>query len=253
MKLRDTVALITGGSSGIGAETARVLAARGARPLVVGRDRPRLERVARETAGIPIEADLAAPDGPMMACTRALEVADRVDILINNAGVGWAGSLEAMSDADMERVVATNLLAPLHLTRLLTPEMKEHGRGHLVFVSSIAGAVGVADEAVYSSTKAGVNAFADALREELAGGGIDVTVVVPGVVDTAFFTNRGVPYSRGWPRPIPSARVATAIVKAIEQRRSEVFVPGWMRFPARLSGGAPALFRRLAALGSPRS
>lgn len=246
MRLENTTTLITGGSSGIGAAAAEALAAAGSRPLLVGRDAARLDEVARHTGGTAIRADLASSEGPESAARQARETAGAVDILVNNAGIGWAGRLAAMSDGEMERLLAVNLLAPLRLTRMLTPSMVERGRGHVVHVSSIAGSTGVRDEAVYSATKAGLATFADAIRQELHGTGVGVSVVVPGVVDTAFFDARGTPYDRRWPRPVPAERLAIAIVDAIRYEHAEVFVPKWMRAPARLRGGLPALYRTFA-------
>jgi short-subunit dehydrogenase len=123
--------------------------------------------------------------------------------------------------------------------------MRKARRGHLVFVTSIAGRMGVADEAVYSASKAGLSTFADAIRLAHAPDGIGVSVVVPGVVDTKFFDRRGRPYDRRSPRPVPAAKVAAALVAAVEHNRPEVFVPAWLRFPARLNGLAPALVAKL--------
>lgn len=247
MELHDTVALITGGSSGIGAATAAALGAAGSRPLLVGRDPGRLEAVAARTGATPIRADLATAEGPETAVSQAVKAAGRIDVLVNNAGVGWAGSLTEMDREDVSRLVAVNLTAPLQLTRLVTARMAEHGGGYVVNVSSIAGGTGVSDEAVYSATKAGLTTFTDAVRQDLAGSGIGVSLVVPGVVDTPFFVTRGSPYTRRWPRPVPAERLAAAIVDAVRRERAEVFVPRWMRLPARFHGGLPAAYRALAA------
>jgi short-subunit dehydrogenase len=236
MRISGATVLITGASSGIGAATARVVAAAGGRLLLTGRDGDRLAAVAAETGGVAFVADI----------TRQVEVAEPVDVLVNNAGVGWAGPFDEMTDADIDRLIAVNLAAPIRLTHMLVPGMVERGRGHVVFVASIAGATGVRHEAVYAATKAGLIYFADSLRYELGGSGVGVSVVLPGVVDTPFFDRRGRPYDRRRPAPIPAERVARTIVTAIERDRAEAYQPGWMRIPARLRGGAPALFRRLA-------
>lgn len=107
---------------------------------------------------------------------------------------------------------------------------------------------------MYAATKAGLLAFAESLRYELPavdvngveGKGVGVTAVVPGVVDTPFFARRGRPYTRRRPVPVPPERVARAIATAVERDRAEVYVPAWLRVPARLHGAAPGAFRILA-------
>src|SRR5918992_1815924 len=177
MRIADATVLITGASSGIGAATARAVAAAGGRTVLAGRDRQRLAAVAAETGGVPFAADITLP----------FELTEPIDVLINNAGIGWAGPFPEMSEEDIERLIAVNLTAQIRLTHALVPGMIERGRGHLVFVASIAGATGVRHEAVYAATKAGLMIFADSLRLELAETGIGVSVIVPGVIDTPFF------------------------------------------------------------------
>jgi short-subunit dehydrogenase len=247
MRLAGAVALITGGSSGIGAATARALAHAGACPLVAGRNLPRLREVARQSGAIPLCADLATPDGADELAAAARAETGRVDLLVSSAGVGWAGEIGELTGAKASELIAVNLLAPIHLARILVPDMTKNGAGHLVFVSSIAGATGGRDEAVYGAAKAGLACFAESLSYELQGRGVGVSVVVPGVVDTPFFDRRGRPYSRAAPVPIPPERVARAIVLAAQHGRDVVYVPGWMKFPAWLHGAAPRTFRLLAS------
>jgi short-subunit dehydrogenase len=252
MRLRDTVALVTGASSGIGRATALLLAERGARLALAGRDQAALGQVAeRSGARGParvqvLTADLAEPGAAERVAEQVLDRWGRVDLLVSNAGAGWAGELAEMPPAAAERLVALNLLAPVRLTRLVLPGMLERGSGHLAYVGSIAGATGVAREAVYAATKAGLAAFADSVREEVAGRGVTVSLTVPGVVDTPFFERRGSAYDRAWPAPIPAERVARALLRAIESDRAEVFAPAWMRLPARFKGALPGLYRTLA-------
>jgi short-subunit dehydrogenase len=260
MNLDGAVVLLTGASSGIGAATAPLLADRGARLLLAGRDHAALTQVAERCGGqaqVNVQvliADLAEPGAADRLATEALARYGRVDLLINNAGAGWAGPLTEMPPALADQLATLNLLAPVHLTRLLLPGMLRHGHGHLAFVASIAGATGVGGEAVYAATKAALATFAASLREELAGTPIGVTVIVPGVIDTPFFARRGTPYPRTWPRPIPPERVAHDLVNAVESGRAEVFTPRWMRLPARLAGATPALYRMLAIrFGATRS
>ena len=171
---------------------------------------------------------------------------DGIDVLINNAGIGWAGPIEQMTAEQAANLIAVDLTAPIQLTRLLVPGMAARGHGHVVFVSSIAGATGVRGEAVYSAAKAGLGCFAESLASELAGRGVGVSVIVPGVIDTPFFEHRGRPYDRRRPAPLPAQRVAHALVRAIEREQGMVFVPRWMRLPAWLHGALPGTYRRLA-------
>jgi short-subunit dehydrogenase len=260
MRLNGAVTLVTGASSGIGAATATTLAAAGARLLLTGRDAARLAEVARRTGGVALPADLAVPGEPARLAAAASEAAraapwaqpasgDRggIDIVVNNAGLGWSGPLGDITAAKITELMTVNLAAPIELTRLLVPGMARRGRGRVVFVSSIAGITGVRGEAVYAATKAGLSTFAESLDYEVRDHGVRVCVVVPGVIDTPFFGRRGRPYGRKRPAPIPAERVATAIVSALEHERAVVYVPRWMRMPAWIHGTAPGTFRALAA------
>jgi short-subunit dehydrogenase len=178
---------------------------------------------------------------------------DRVDVLVNNAGIGSFGPFAEMDQALGDRIVAVNLLAAIRLTRAVLPEMIERDRGRIVNVSSVAGHVGVPGEAVYAATKAALIIFSDSLRYELAGSGVGVTVISPGTVDTAFFERRGHPYERGFPKQIPAERVAAAVVRAVREDRDDLFVPAWGTLPSRLRGAFPGLYRFLAVrLDKPR-
>ncbi|MDQ7905772.1 SDR family oxidoreductase [Phytohabitans sp. ZYX-F-186] len=246
MRIRDSVALVTGASSGIGWATAVRLAGAGARVVVHGRDRERLAALADAVGGVPLAGELADPDQVERLAAAALEVAGRVDVVVHSAGGGWAGPFDRMPAPEIGRLVAVNLAAPIGLTRALLPGMRARGSGYLMFVTSIAGRLGVAGEAVYAATKGGLDAFAESLRLELRGTGVGVGALAPGVVETRFFERRGQPYGRGRPRPIPAERVADVLVRSIAAERDDRYVPGWLRLPVAVRATAPGLYRRLA-------
>jgi short-subunit dehydrogenase len=153
-----------------------------------------------------------------------------------------------MDMAEAERLVALNLMAPVRLTRAALPGMLERRRGRIVLIGSIAGRVGVPDEAVYAAGKAGLAAFADSLRGELAGSGVGVSLITPGAVDTPFFERRGRSYGRRLPRLVSPDRVAGAVLRCVEDARPERTIPRWLAVPARLHGAAPGVYRSLARL-----
>ncbi|GAA5194743.1 SDR family NAD(P)-dependent oxidoreductase [Rugosimonospora acidiphila] len=247
MRINDRVALVTGASSGIGRATAIRLAQLGARVILHGRDEQALASLAESVDGVVLRGELAAaPEQVERIAREAVQAYGRVDILINNAGAGWAGPFGEMTGEDLERLVSVNLSAPLRLTRALLPGMLERGAGYLMFVTSIAGRTGVAGEAVYSATKSGLDAFAESLRFELRGSGVGVGVLVPGVVDTRFFDRRGQPYQRQRPRPLPPGPVAEAMVRAIVAGRAEAYAPRWLRLPVAVRGALPGVYRGLA-------
>jgi short-subunit dehydrogenase len=246
MRLTDAVVLVTGASAGIGRAAAARFAAKGAHVLVHGRDPDRTQKAADEVGGRALVADLSSPADRHRLITEALDAFGRVDVVINNAGFGYAGPFAEMPVHVIGRLIEVDLLAAIELTRSLLPAMIERRRGAICFVTSIAGRTGVAGEAVYSATKAGLDTFADSLRAETARSGVHVSVVVPGVVDTGFFETRGSPYGRTRPRPIPADTVADAVVRAVERDRAEEWRPRWLRIAPTVRALAPGAFRTLA-------
>jgi len=245
MRMAGSTILVTGASAGIGAATAVALGAAGAKVLVHGRDADRTAEIAAACAGTALLADLAEPAEIARLAAQAQEHGP-LDAVVLNAGRGHSGPFVAMTDAEIDDLLALDLAGVVRLARRVLPGMLERGRGRLCFVSSIAGRTGVAGEAVYAAAKAGVDAFAESLRLELAGSGVGVSVVVPGVVETGFFAARGRPYDRRTPKPVVASEVAAAIVTAIGRERDEVFVPRWLGVAPAVRAVAPGPFRALS-------
>ena len=242
MELRDRTVVVTGASSGIGTETVRALAGRGARVIATARREDRLQALADEVPGVvPVAADVTDPAGR----ARIGAQAGQVDVLVNNAGVGYFGLVEQMTGEDVEQLFEVNVVAAIALTRDVLPGMLERERGAIVNVSSVGAFVAIPPLTVYSATKFALQGFSEGLRREVAGRGVSVHTVNPGLTRSEF-----VVAAQGAGNPLvqagfnaaglPPWTVANAVVRAIESDRrpgyAEVAVP-------RVAG-----FARLAAL-----
>lgn len=182
--------IITGGSAGVGAATARKFADAGANLVLVARGKKMLERMAEElrarTRVETVTMDVSDTD----ACTNLFKKAEfafgSVHVLVNNAGFHERGPAENITIADLGTMIDVNLKAPIILTRLALPYLRQAGGGAIINVASLAGRTAVPGSATYSATKFGLRAFTMALADELKDSGIKVAVVSPGPVDTGF-------------------------------------------------------------------
>jgi NADP-dependent 3-hydroxy acid dehydrogenase YdfG len=193
--LDRTVALVTGASSGIGQAAARSLAARGAAVALVARRGDRLEELGREIAdsdgtALPIEADVTDREQASAAVARAAEELGRLDVLVNNAGVMLLGPVVDAPVEEWERMVEVNLLGLLYTAHAALPHLlkaaEEEPRrvADMVNISSVAGRMARKGSGVYNATKHGVGAFSEALRQEVTGRHLRVSLVEPGAVAT---------------------------------------------------------------------
>lgn len=246
MRIEGKVAVVTGADRGIGRAAAVALAAQGAKLLLACRDEPDLEQVAAETGGVLHTVDVSVAGHADEIVDRARAEFGRLDIVVANAGIGHAGDFVDMSADQIDALVAVNVTAPVQLARAAAPDMVKRGEGAIVFITSIAGLLPLPTEAVYSMTKASIETFAEALREEVRAAGVQVSTIAPAVVATQFFERRGVPYTRKFPRPMTADRVATAVVAAIEHNRQRTILPPWLNIPVRLQQTMPGAYRALA-------
>ena len=194
-RLTGTVALVTGASSGIGEATARTLAAEGAAVAVLARRGDRLDTLAAElradgARALVLEADITDKAQASAAVRRTVEELGRLDIVVNNAGIMLTGPVAQAPDGEWERMLAVNVEGLLHITKAAIPHLVTAAQdgprqvADLVNISSTAGRVARSGTAVYNLTKFGVNAFAEALRQELQPQRVRVSLVEPGTVDT---------------------------------------------------------------------
>ena len=224
--------LLTGASSGIGAELARVLAARGDRLAIAARRRERLEALAEELTPAPVvfEADLARRGEAQRLGEEAAAALGGIDVLINNAGGGVGGRIATLGDRDEAReAFEVNYWSPLALIRAVAPAMLERGSGVIVNVTSGAKVNTWAGFGAYAATKAALGLATETLRLELIGTGVHVLEAIPGPVDTAVQgeTRLAPGIDRMLSRvPLGDAReCAEAIVRAIDRRRADVVYP----------------------------
>ncbi|PYK50154.1 MAG: ketoacyl reductase [Verrucomicrobia bacterium] len=192
--LRGKVVLITGGSRGLGLVLARHICARGGNVALIARDPEELGRAKADLAPhggvvLTIECDLLDVEQIRSAVRRIIDRFDKIDILINNAGIIEVGPLEHITPDDFERAMRLHFWAPLELISQVVPEMRTWGGGRIVNISSIGGKVAVPHMASYSASKFALTGLSDAVRAELARDNIHVTTVAPGMMRTGSHVN----------------------------------------------------------------
>ena len=251
------IAVVTGASSGIGEATARLLARRGWRCVLVARREDRLRAVAAETGAEVELCDVGDAAAVEAAAARILARHPAVHLLVNNAGMPARGTFLTVDPDLVRRVTDVNYLGGVWCTRALLPGLREAaaaGGAHVVNVVSVAGTVAFAPAGAYAASKHAQLAFSRSLGAALRGSGIAVHSVLPGFVETEGFPQKGVLKSRLLGRfVIEPPRVAEAIVGAVEKGKREVTVP-W--FPYRLvsvvQAVAPGLMSRFVGMSDYR-
>lgn len=234
MRLDGKVAIVTGASEGIGAALAQALERRGALLSLTARSEDKLRSAAGGDAVI-TAGDLLDPAIREAVVNRTIDRFGRVDLLINNAGVGLYAPSHMAPMEEARRMWELNFFAPLDLIQRVSPAMKRQRSGFIVNVGSIAGKVTLPWFTLYSASKYAMGSLTDGLRMELRQFGIETMTVCPGYVNTRFQKNvlHGAPpalsgRTRQW--AISPERCADDIVKGIERRKRTVVTPasGWL-------------------------
>ena len=254
----DLVALVTGGSSGLGRALTLELAERGLRVAATSRDLSRLTDLDGDRI-LPVALEVTDSTSRESAISEVRAWAGRIDVLVNNAGFGLIGPAAELETDDVRALLETNVVGPLALTRAVVPEMAARRSGRIVMIGSVSGVTATPFAGAYCGSKAALRLLSDSLRMELAPFGIHVVLVEPGAIESAF-AERSLAgldcYSRpqslyrsvtdaierrarlSQDRPTPAAEAARAIVDAVLQPRP----------PARLRVGRGALLLPLIGL-----
>ncbi len=234
----NQVVIVTGASSGIGEATARRLAQDGMRVVLAARRQDRLEQIAEEikvrggqALAVPTNVrDRTAIHGMVQA---TLSHWGRIDVLVNNAGLGYSSRVADIDPDKLREQVEVNLVAVIECAQAVLPAMLRQSSGHIINVASIAGLIGLPGSSIYSATKFGVNGFSDSLRREVQGLGIRVTAFCPGFVATNFSPRlRRVAEGRADKASVPGVMSADYVAGRIAElvrhpRRRLIIPPGW--------------------------
>ncbi len=232
--LTNQVALITGASSGIGAAVARELDAAGMKLLLTGRNQKALDKLAGQCGNAAVVVgDITDPALPTLLMETALETFGRCDVLFNNAGVMEVGAIE---EVDIDRICAMvriNVEAAFRMAYAALKHFKKQKRGHLLNVSSILGTKVRPTTGAYAGTKYAIEAFTEALRMELAGTGVRVSAIEPGLTETHLQDHFGVHPAKalGMKKMLKPADIARAVAFVLRQP-AHVSIPRVLVIPS---------------------
>ena len=216
MRIDQVNALVTGGSSGIGLETARQLKAKGANVVICGRDAVRVDRAASELGALGVAADVSVEDDVVRLVRTVIERFGHYNTLINNAGFGIFAPLVEMDLAAMQRVFATNVFGAMLVARESARHFVARKSGNIVNVSSSAGRRGYAGGTAYAASKFALSGLTECWRAELRTANVRVMQINPSEVQTEFFTRSGRGTKSFSDRKLVSADIAQAIVSMLE-------------------------------------
>jgi short-subunit dehydrogenase len=239
-------AVVTGASSGIGEATARELARRGWRTVLVARRQERLEQLASELGGEYEVADVSERDEVERAAAAILARHPQIDLLVYNAGIPGRGDFFSVEPERIEAVIRTNYLGGVWMVRALEDGLTPGS--HVVNVVSVAGTVAFAPAGPYAASKHAQLAFSRSLAGLLGSRGVQVHTVLPGFVETEGFPQRSVLRNAFFRRAVIGPEVvAKRIADAVESGKRELFVPRWYRIFSLAQALLPGLSARLVA------
>jgi short-subunit dehydrogenase len=253
--LRGRVALVTGASGGLGTHIARRLAREGMNVAVSGRREKALTQLVEELSALGVKsAAIPADLSDLTTVEHLIEGVEAalgpVDLLVNNAGMESIGAFTSYKREELTMMVDVNLTAPLLLTHRLTPGMLARGRGHVVFIASVAGKVGPAFNEPYAATKAGLVGLTQSLRAEYLHAPVGFSVICPGfIADDGMYArmSHAGHSSNRLMGETTTEKITDAIVRAVRENRAEIIESGApIRPMLALAQLAPGLVERMA-------
>jgi short-subunit dehydrogenase len=224
------VAIVTGASSGIGAATARLLAARGTSVVLVARRADRLEAVLADCINTAPgsrawPADLSDPEHAAEVARSIDAELGPVDVIINNAGAPMRRAVQQLSMQEVRRTMAVNYLSPVAISLALLPGMLERRSGVIVNVSSLGGRLGIASEAAYCGSKFALAGWSESMAADLHGTGVSIRLVLPGAIDTEIWDQPGNDPPLYTGPLVPAEEVAAGIVDCLTSPAFEHYLP----------------------------
>ena len=238
MHIKDKVVIVTGASSGIGEATARAFGREGAKVVLAARRLERLQVIAQEIDALgtgaqtlAVHTDLSNLADIQFMIAQTLEKFGRIDVLVNNAGIGRLNWLEKLDPIDIQTQIDVNVMGLIHVTRLALPTMIQQRSGSIINMCSISGLVATPTYSIYAASKHAVHGFSEALRREVKPWGINVSLIYPGGVATEFARHAGVQRKTNAKTPkfmlLTAEQVGSAVVDLVHHPRRMRIIP-WL-------------------------
>jgi len=254
MKFKEKIVLITGASSGIGRASAVQFAKKGAKLILIARNKEKLNQVSEDlkkynVSTFAYECDVSDKLQVNKISKIILDQFGSIDILVNNAGFAVYGSVSNLTIEEIESQMETNYFGMIYFVKNFLPSMLAKKSGHIVNVASVAASFGLPGIASYCASKFAMLGFSEGLKHELKGTGVNITVVSPIMVRTNFFNH---PSFKNMPKYSPTSlspeTVAKAILRASNSPRLEIIVPGFVRGAVWIKNTIPYLINPVLGL-----